>query len=99
MQLRRRFPSRFAVFTLLAFVLFLPSCKKKETSGGGGDPNVTSVTTSTDHVVFVRLDGKALRNTEFAATPPPTTIVRAPISSAARRVFFVSTSTTESWKP
>ena len=35
----------------------------------------------------------------FAATPPPSTIERAPISRAARAAFVASTSTTASWKP
>ena len=39
------------------------------------------------------------RRAEFAATPPPSTMPRAPTSSAARIVFVVSTSTTESWNP
>ena len=39
------------------------------------------------------------RSAAFAATPPPSTIPRAPTASAARIVFVASTSTTESWKP
>ena len=35
----------------------------------------------------------------MAATPPPRTIERAPVSSAARIVFETRTSTTDSWKP
>ena len=37
------------------------------------------------------------RSTRLAATPPPTTMVRAPCRSAARRVLVASTSTTDSW--
>ena len=39
------------------------------------------------------------RRAAFAATPPPSTIPRAPTSSAARIVLVASTSTTESWNP
>ena len=39
------------------------------------------------------------RRAAFAATPPPITIERAPISSAARIVLVARTSTTASWKP
>ena len=39
------------------------------------------------------------RRTPFAATPPPITIERALVASAARIVLVTRTSTTASWKP
>ena len=39
------------------------------------------------------------RSAPLAATPPPSTIERAPVAPAARIVLVTSTSTTASWKP
>ena len=45
------------------------------------------------------LAGEPRPQRPLAATPPPSTIERAPTASAARIVFVTRTSTTASWKP
>lgn len=60
--MRSRFRSRsFNTIALLALISLVPSCGKKQSSGGG-DPAVISTIASTDHLLFAHLDAKSLRN-------------------------------------
>src|ERR1700675_1691326 len=49
-------------------------------------------------VIAATLDAKRLRNSELAATPPETRIVRQPVSAAASSVRVTRSWTTADWK-